>query len=107
MRIVSLCPSNTEIAAVLGLGPALVGLDRSSDWPVDVVSVPRVGPDCDVDVGAIAALRPDLVLSSLSVPGMEKNIAGLDAAGIPHVVLDARSIEDVFRSIWKIGRAHV
>ena len=35
---------------------------------------------------------------------MEKNIAGLDAAGIPHVVLDARSIEDVFRSIWTVGR---
>lgn len=104
MRIVSLCPSNTEIAAVLGLGPVLVGLDRSSDWPPEVCSLPRVGPDCEVDVAAVAALEPDLVLSSLSVPGMERNVAALDAAGLPHVVLDARSIEDVFRSILLVGR---
>lgn len=104
MRIVSLCPSNTEIACALGLGPHLVGLDRSSDWPPEVVELPRIGPDTAVDVAAIAALKPDLVLSSLSVPGMEKNVAALDAAGIPHVVLDARSIPDVFTSIRVVGR---
>jgi iron complex transport system substrate-binding protein len=104
MRIVSLCPSNTEIAAAVGLGGALVGLDRSSDWPPELCHLPRVGPDLTVDIDAVAALRPDLVLSSLSVPGMEKNIAGLDAAGLPHVVLDARSISDVFGSIRLVGR---
>ncbi len=104
MRIVSLCPSNTEIACALGLGPHLVGLDRSSDWPPEVVHLPRVGPDTSVDVAAIAALKPDLVLSSLSVPGMERNVEALDAAGLPHVVLDARSIPDVFTSIRVVGR---
>jgi iron complex transport system substrate-binding protein len=105
MRLVSICPSNTEIACVLGLGDALVGLDRSSDFPPEVTErLPRVGPDLTVDVDAIAALKPDLVLSSLSVPGMEKNLEGLDRAGIAHVVLDARSIDDVFRSIRLVGR---
>lgn len=104
MRIVSLCPSNTEIACALGLGYALVGLDRSSDWPAAITHLPRVGPDTAVDMEAIAALKPDLVLSSLSVPGMERNVAALDAAGIPHVVLDARSIPDVFGSIRLVGR---
>lgn len=104
MRIVSLCPSNTEIVAAVGLTDALVGLDRSSDWPPEVVALPRVGPDTEVDVEAIAALRPDLVLSSLSVPGMERNVAALDAAGLPHVVVDARSIPDVFSSIRLVGR---
>lgn len=104
MRLVSLCPSNTEIACALGLGPNLVGLDRSSDWPPEIVALPRVGPDTSVDIDAIAALKPDLVLSSLSVPGMERNVAALDAAGIPHVVLDARSIPDVFTSIRVVGR---
>ena len=104
MRIVSICPSNTEIACVLGLGPSLVGLDRSSDFPESVTHLPRVGPDLAVDVDAIAALKPDLVLSSLSVPGMEKNLAGLDAAGLPHLVMDAESIDGVFRSIRTLGR---
>jgi iron complex transport system substrate-binding protein len=104
MRIVSLCPSNTEIACALGLGDHLVGLDRSSDWPPEIVSLPRVGPDTAVDVEIIAGLKPDLVLSSLSVPGMERNVAALDAAGLPHLVLDARSIPDVFASIRVVGR---
>jgi iron complex transport system substrate-binding protein len=104
MRIVSICPSNTEIACALGLGPALVGLDRSSDWPPEVVTLPRVGADIAIDIAAVAALKPDLVLSSLSVPGMEANLEGLDAAGIPHVVLDARSIPDVYTSIRTVGR---
>lgn len=103
-RIVSICPSNTEIACALGLGPALVGLDRSSDWPPEVVHLPRVGPDLTVDIDAIAALKPDLVLSSLSVPGMEQNLEGLSRAGIPQLVLDARSIADVYGSIRTLGR---
>lgn len=104
MRIVSICPSNTEIACVLGLADSLVGLDRSSDFPPEIVDLPRVGPDLAVDVPAIAALKPDLVLSSLSVPGMEKNLDGLDAAGLPHVVLDASSIAEVYASIRLVGR---
>ena len=104
MRIVSICPSNTEIACAVGLGPQLVGLDRSSDWPPEVRQLPRVGPDLTVDVAAIAALKPDLVLSSLSVPGMERNLEALDAAGIPHLVLDAQSIAGVFASILQVGR---
>ena len=103
-RIVSICPSNTEIACALGLGPQLVGLDRSSDHPPEVIHLPRVGPDLAVDIAAIAALKPDLVLSSLSVPGMEANLSGLDAAGIPHVVLDAQSIAGVYASIRLLGR---
>ncbi|MDP2311072.1 MAG: cobalamin-binding protein [Pseudomonadota bacterium] len=104
MRVVSICPSNTEIACALGLGPTLVGLDRSSDWPLEVAGLPRVGADIDIDIAAVAALKPDLVLSSLSVPGMEANLDALDAAGIPHLVLDARSIPDVYTSIRTVGR---
>lgn len=104
MRIVSICPSNTEIVCALGLTDALVGLDRSSDWPPEVTSLPRVGPDLSVDVEAIRALEPDIVLSSSSVPGMEKNLEGLDRAGIPHVVVDARSLSEVFASVRLVGR---
>jgi iron complex transport system substrate-binding protein len=105
MRLVSICPSNTEIACALGAVGALVGLDRSSDWPPEVRALPRVGPDLEVDVDAIVALKPDLVLSSLSVPGMERNLERLDRAGVPHLVLDATSIEGVYLSIRTLGRA--
>ena len=44
MRIVSLAPSNTEIAFALGLGPQVVGVDDHSDYPPEVARLPRVGP---------------------------------------------------------------
>lgn len=105
MRIVSLCPSNTEILCALGLQDALVGLDRSSDWPSEIVSLPRVGPDTEVDVQKIADLKPDIVFSSLSVPGMERNIEALEQAGLPQIVIDAQNIAGIYQSILTIGRA--
>ena len=74
MRLVSLCPSNTEILFALGLGPKVVGVDDWSDWPEEAKDLPRVGGDLNADLDRVAGLRPDLVLASLSVPGMERNI---------------------------------
>lgn len=104
MRIVSICPSNTEIVCALGAEDSLVGLDRSSDWPPQICALPRVGPDLSVDIQAIIALKPDLVLSSLSVPGMQQNIDALDAAGLPQLILDAQSLSAVYDSILLTGR---
>ena len=33
MRIASLCPSNTELLAFMGLSSSIVGVDKYSDWP--------------------------------------------------------------------------
>lgn len=102
MRVVSLCPSNTDIVCALGASEELVGLDRSSDAP-DVVHLPRVGRDLSVDLDAVAALRPDLVLASLSVPGMERNVEGLAARGLPHVVIDACSLPGILACVRQVG----
>lgn len=102
-RIVSLAPSNTEIVYTLGLMDRLVGVDDWSDWPSETAALPKVGPDLDVDIAAVAALRPDLVLASLSVPGMEKNVAGLVEAGLPYVVLDPGSLDEIWENIHRVG----
>lgn len=44
-RLVSICPSNTEMLAALGFGPQLVALDSSSDWPPAIRDRPRLGMD--------------------------------------------------------------
>ncbi len=105
MRLVSLCPSNTEIAYALGLGPQLVGVDDWSDWPPEVAGMPRVGSDLAADLDRVATLEPDLVLASLSVPGMERNVAGLVDRHLPHIVLDPHSLTDVLADIDRIGEA--
>src|SRR5207245_5624969 len=84
-RIVAVGPSNTEILHALGLGKRIVGVDRWSDYPPRVQRLPHVGSDLRVDASAIAALEPDLVVTSLHVPGMELNHTLLEAAGLPYV----------------------
>ena len=104
MRVVSLACSNTEIVHALGCASMLVGVDDHSDWPEDVVGpLPRLGPDLDIDVDAVAALKPDLVLATLTVPGHEKVVARLKAAGLPFVAPEPESLGDVYRDIRDIG----
>jgi len=106
LRIVSLTCSNTEIVCALGLSDALVGVDDHSDFPEEVVaSLPRVGPDLGINIDAVAALKPDLVLASLTVPGHEKIVEGLEQAGLPFLAPEPTCLEHVFRDIDDIARA--
>lgn len=103
-RIVSICPSNTEILYALGLADRLVGVDNSSDYPPAARKLPRVGHDNQVDIGKVAALEPDLVIAALSVPGMERNIAGLEVRGLPYIVLKPTSLPEIWADIRTVGR---
>lgn len=105
MRIVSLAPSNTEILVALGLLDQVVGVDNYSDWPAAVRDLPRVGPDLDIQIDRVAALQPDLVIASLSVPGMERNVERLQARGIPHIVTDPHRLEEIWASIHQVADA--
>ncbi|WP_067730962.1 cobalamin-binding protein [Oceanobacillus damuensis] len=105
MRIVSICPSNTEIVAYLGKLDVLVGVDDFSDWPEDVLNLPKVGPDLSIDMDKVEALQPDLVLASLSVPGMEKNIEALEERGLPYISLNPNSLAEIADDIRTVGEA--
>jgi iron complex transport system substrate-binding protein len=104
MRIVTLACSNTEIVCALGRGDWLVGVDDHSDHPLDVIGrLPRVGPDLQIDVDRVRALRPDLVIASLTVPGHERVVARLDDAGLPYVALEPTSVRDVYENVRLIA----
>ena len=106
MRIVSHTCSNTEIICALGLARQLVGVDDHSDYPEEVVrGLPRIGPDLDIDVDKIRALRPDLVVTSLTVPGHERCLERLQQAGLPVLVTDPRTLDDVAADIQHIADA--
>ncbi|WP_210365712.1 cobalamin-binding protein [Bacillus sp. REN3] len=99
MRVVSLCPSNTEIMEFLGLAHLLVGVDDFSDWPESIKRLPKLGPDLSIDLDLVQQLKPDLVLASLSVPGMEKNVEGLKELGLPYIVLNPQSFADIEKDL--------
>lgn len=106
MRIVSHTCSNTEIVCALGAGRSLVGVDADSDFPPDTVGpLPKLGRDLELDVGQVEALRPDLVLTSLTVPGHERIVAALKAAGLPVLVIDPVGLDGVYDSVVQIAEA--
>ncbi|WP_368072810.1 ABC transporter substrate-binding protein [Bacillus sp. FJAT-27225] len=81
MKLVTLCPSNTELVNYLGLTQSLVGVDDFSDWPEEILRLPRLGPDLHIDMEKVEALKPDLVLASLSVPGWNAIFRNWNAVG--------------------------
>ncbi|PNY80055.1 helical backbone metal receptor [Deinococcus koreensis] len=103
-RIASLVASNSDILAALGVSGWVVAADHHSDAP-GLEGARRVGLDLDIDVAAVAATRPDLVLASLSVPGQERVVQGVRDAGLPVLVLDPVSLQDTLQDIRTIGGA--
>ena len=104
MRIVTTTCSNTEIVAALGCADWIVGVDDHSDYPEDVVTrAARVGPDLGVDPAKVVALRPDLVIASLTVPGHEKVVESLERVGLPVIAPEPKTIADVPRDIRDIA----
>lgn len=64
MRIVSLSGSLTEVVARLGFADRLVGVDRSSLRPREVVArLPRVGSPRAVSIESVLAVAPTVVIS--------------------------------------------
>ncbi|RNF40819.1 cobalamin-binding protein [Planococcus salinus] len=105
MRIISICPSNTELLAFLRADHLLIAVDDYSDWPKHVNDLPRLGPDLSIRMDELEALKPDLVLASLSVPGMERNVDELIRRKIPHLVLNPQSFDDIGQDLLTVGKA--
>ncbi|GGO23031.1 cobalamin-binding protein [Deinococcus humi] len=81
----------------------VVAADSHSDAPGLSAAI-RVGPDLNIDLDAVALSRPDLVLASLSVPGMERVVDGLYERGLPTLVLDPVTVANTLDDIRLIGK---
>ena len=98
-RIVSLLPSLTESVCELGQCQRLVGVDRYSNYPASVRSLPVLGGGLDPNIEAIVALKPDVVLLATSSRASQR----LEALGIKVVALEPKNHADVRRVLKKIG----
>ncbi len=99
-RIVTLLPSLTETVCELGQCHRLVGVDRYSNHPAPVRSLPQVGGGVDPNVEAVVALKPDLVLAAISSRGIER----LESLGLKVLALEPRTAADVQRVLGKLGQ---
>lgn len=102
-RIISLAPHVTEMLFAAGAGGHVVGAVEYSDHPEAAKRIPRVGGYTRIDLEAVAALRPDLVIGWQS-GNRESDLSRLQALGIPVYLSEPRRLEDVARGLEQLGR---
>ena len=98
-RIVTVLPSLTEGVCALDQCHRLVGVDRYSNHPASVRSLPVVGGGLDPNIEAIVALKPDVVLLAISSRASER----LESLGIKVLALETKNHADVRRVLKKLG----
>lgn len=101
-RIVSLAPHMTETLFAAGAGAQVVGTVDYSDYPEAAKKIQRVGGYSRLDLEAIAALKPDLVVgwqSGNAAAHLEK----LKGLGYTIYVSQPNRIEDVASEIERLG----
>ena len=105
MRLVSLCPSLTELVFDLGRGDALVGRTKFCRHPADRVdAIESVGGTKNPKVDRIVALAPDLVLVN-EEENRREDAEALAAAGIPLHVSFPRDALETAAMVRDIGAA--
>ena len=105
MRIVSLCPSLTELVFDLDRGADLVGITRFCVHPAaGVAGIEKVGGTKDPDVARIAALGPDLVLLNEEENRVE-DARALEAAGVRCHASMPRDAEETAAMVRSIAAA--
>ena len=100
-RVVSLLPSLTEGVCALGACARLVGVDRYSNWPASVKSLPALGGLEDTTIERLVALKPDLVLVARSARAIDR----LEALGLHVVALEPQGLGDTERVIKTLALA--
>jgi iron complex transport system substrate-binding protein len=103
--IISVLPSNTEIAYALGLGDKIVGVSDYDNYPEEVLEKEKVG-SMEIDLEKVLSLQPDLLLLSPSHNQYTDVLNQLREAGIATLVVgDSSSFDDVYASIRLIAKA--
>ncbi len=103
-RVVSLVPSDTLNVLALGAGDRLVGRTRYCTAPEgEVEHVPVVGGTKDVDVAAVAALEPDLVLCNQE-ENSRAHVEALAQLQLPVFVAFPRRVAEGIAHLARLAR---
>lgn len=102
-RVVSLAPHVTEMMYAIGAESQLVAVSAYSDFPVAARALPRISGAAGIDLEAIVALQPDLVIGWQSGNPFQlfENLARL---GIPVFLSEPRTLEQVAGNLERLGR---
>jgi iron complex transport system substrate-binding protein len=102
-RIVSLMPHATELLFEVGAGESIVGAVQYSDYPEAAKSIPRVGGYSALNIEAIVALEPDLLIA-WPEGNRNRELDRLKALGLPILVSDPREFKDIANALFVYGK---
>ncbi|WP_168013348.1 cobalamin-binding protein [Halomonas salinarum] len=101
-RIVALSPGVTELLYAAGAGERLVGAVGFSDYPAAAASLPRVGSYDRLDLEALLALEPDLVVA-WQAGNPQEQLARLPTLGLPVFFSDVDDFAGIAESLERFG----
>lgn len=101
-RIVSLAPHLTELLYAAGAGERVVGALQYSDYPPAARALPRVGSEAGIDLEAVLALRPDLVVAWPNA-GSLRAVNRLADMRLPVFRSEPRELDDIPRTLERLG----
>jgi len=102
-RIVSLAPNVTELLFAAGAGQQVVAAVEYSDYPPPAARLPRVGSGHSLDIEAIVAARPDLVIAWES-GNPRRQVERLRELGMTVFALEVRTLAEIPVTIERIGK---
>jgi len=101
-RVVSLSPGATELFFSAGAGEKLVAVSAWSDYPLEAAELPQVGNSNRLDLEAIVAVKPDLVLAWVD-GNSASQLAKIEALGVPVFWLKPRTFEDIASAVERMA----
>lgn len=101
-RAVSLAPNLTEIIFAVGAGDRLVGVTSFCNYPKQATEIQKVGDTLKPNIENIIALKPQIVFVS-TASQLESFTDTLESQNIKVFVTNPSSLEDIYKSIEKIG----
>lgn len=102
-RIISLAPSVTETIYALGAQDRLVAVTNVCNYPPAAQKLPKVGGPFTPNLEVIVSLKPDLVVVSADSGNRKETADALDLLHVPTYATYAKTVDDVFTSISKLG----
>lgn len=97
-RIVSLSPGATELLFSAGAGGKVVAVSAWSDYPEEAAQLPQVGDSNRLDLEAIVALAPDLVVGWVD-GNSRSQLERLSELGVPVFWLAPRAFDDIATAV--------
>lgn len=101
-RIIALSPGATELLFAAGAGEQTVGAVSFSDYPPAAKKLPRVGSYKRLDLEAVLALKPDLIVAWQSGNPMEQ-VERLQAMGVPVYHSEPSRFEDISTTLERLA----